>query len=462
MSTFPKNSLISSWILKYKPVTHSGFAPATKVYMADGSVREIKDVSVGDLVVGDDGLPRRVLQKFNGYAQMYMVRQNKGDDYIVSGNQMLVLRATAVTPYLKTNNAIPALVYYKRCSYDLCGKPDCCKLAFRTKVTNFGSLEERNEAERRLLAGELDPNWVKNGDLFAMNVKQHAKICNKSVCRDNLQGYKSPLPIFMASMDLPLDPYFVGIWLGDGTKTDSRITSSDPEIKVFLDSLALRYNLVVDIVQEVKPGDISIHGIVAKKHTFVYRLRNTNPLVYNPIIWKLKVLDIFGNKHIPDIYMNASEENRYRLLAGLIDTDGWLNTSPSKCAYGFSQSERNKGIVYQVQTLARTLGITAHEISTQERPPVHYEMFKDGKKFHTHYTTGLTGENILKIPCLIERKQASVKGADHHFNSNNTSKITIQPIVGNQEHGTGEYVGIVVDGNNMFILSDCTIGAGSS
>ena len=88
----------------------------------------------------------------------------------------------------------------------------------------------------------------------------------------------------------------------------------------------------------------------------------------------MKVLDIFGNKHIPDIYMNASEENRYRLLAGLIDTDGWLNTSPSKCAYGFSQSERNKGIVYQVQTLARTLGISAHEISTQERPPVSYDV----------------------------------------------------------------------------------------
>ena len=136
-----------------------------------------------------------------------MVRQNKGDDYIVSGNQMLVLRATAVTPYLKTNNAIPALVYYRRCSYDLCGKPDCCKLAFRTKVTNFGSLEERNEAERRLLAGELDPNWVKNGDLFAMNVKQHARSVIRVfvviICKDINHHF----PIFMASMDLPLNPY---------------------------------------------------------------------------------------------------------------------------------------------------------------------------------------------------------------------------------------------------------------
>ncbi len=449
-------------LLNLRYITHSGFGPSTKLYMGDGSIREIRDVAVGDFVVGDDGIPRRVLKKFTGHAPMYLVHQNNGATYVVTGNQNLVLRATGVGSFIRTITKLSMyeFVYYRKCIGGLCRKGDCPGTGFRMKSLRFKSENEANEAQRVLLSGQFDPNWVREGDLFIMTLEQYFEICNHTVRTNCLQCYKSLLPIFKPSDDLPLDPYYVGIWLGDGSKDDSIITSSDPEIEEYLETLESD-DIVLDKYISHKPGDVDNSGVTRTKFCYKFRLRNVTQRGANPILRKLKDLDIYMNKHIPDIYMNASEENRYRLLAGLLDTDGSLNAVD--CHYRFTQSERNKGIVYQVQTLARTLGITANEIFCEDQPPIGRETYKDGKRFHTRYIEGLTGANTLRIPCLIERKKASVRCADHSFNTNNVSRITIHPIIRNQGpgDGIGEYVGIAVDGNDRFILSDCTVVAGS-
>ena len=67
--------------------------------------------------------------------------------------------------------------------------------------------------------------------------------------------------------DLPIDPYVLGVWLGDGTSTKAEITSADAE---FLERLS-------------------------------------------------------GNKHVPEIYLRASVDQRLALLQGLMDTDGYVD-----------------------------------------------------------------------------------------------------------------------------------------
>ena len=450
--------------LAFKPTNTSGFGPSTRVRMADGSIKEIKDIVIGDMVTGDDGLPHRVLSRSNGYAQMYRILQGKADAYDVTGTQILVLRATGVTPFVTTNSGYDVLVFCKRCSDEKCRVPNCSRMGLTQKRPTFNSNLEAEEAKKLLSRAEFDPDYVEDGDIFVMNVEQYFNACNHTLRGDHLQGFKIPLPIFKALVELPLDPYYLGMWLGDGSKGDVVVTTSDYEIRDSLESLASKYNdLIVTIDHVQAPGYISPEGIVATKYTYQYRLKNIDKYTETPVMRALKDLKVYKNKHIPDIYMNASEEDRYKLLAGLIDTDGSLyGTNGEDCCYKFGQSERNGILVAQFRTLALTLGFNARIISQRDTSPVGHDTFRDGRKTHIHYMTAITGKNMLKVPCLIERKKASIILKDHNFIAGNTSRIIIQPIIESPQKTYGEYIGIAVDGNNKFILSDCTVVSGKS
>ena len=76
------------------------------------------------------------------------------------------------------------------------------------------------------------------------------------------------LPLCLPDAELPLPPYVLGVWLGDGRRSSPEFTSADPEIAMLVEGQGL------------------------------------------------------GNKHIPARYLRASEPQRRALLAGLLDTDG--------------------------------------------------------------------------------------------------------------------------------------------
>jgi replicative DNA helicase len=94
------------------------------------------------------------------------------------------------------------------------------------------------------------------------------------------------LPLCLPDADLPLPPYVLGVWLGDGTSSSPEFTSADPEIAMLVEG----------------------QGVDAPK---------------------LKDVGVFGNKHIPVRYLRASEPQRRALLAGLLDTDGTVGRAGS-------------------------------------------------------------------------------------------------------------------------------------
>lgn len=65
--------------------------PTQEIIMSDLSIKQLKDVKVGDMVLGDDGTPRKVLQTHRGYGQMYEVTQSNGETYYVNDNHILTL-----------------------------------------------------------------------------------------------------------------------------------------------------------------------------------------------------------------------------------------------------------------------------------------------------------------------------------------------------------------------------------
>lgn len=63
----------------------------TPVMMYDGHTKKVQDIVVGDTIMGDDNTPRKVLATSCGYDNMYLVRQEYGDDYVVNGDHILTL-----------------------------------------------------------------------------------------------------------------------------------------------------------------------------------------------------------------------------------------------------------------------------------------------------------------------------------------------------------------------------------
>ena len=104
-------------------------------------------------------------------------------------------------------------------------------------------------------------------------------------------------------VDLPIDPYVLGVWLGDGKHTSGEICVSDPSI----------WDEILERGYKLGPVQKDVRGENCETRS-VYGL-----------VGKLKELGVYGNKHIPPIYLRASEQQRKDLLAGLMDTDGSYN-----------------------------------------------------------------------------------------------------------------------------------------
>jgi superfamily II DNA or RNA helicase len=67
----------------------------TKILMFDGSIKLVQDIMVGDLLMGDDSTPRKVLSLARGRETMYKVSSVKGDGYIVNESHILSLKTSS-------------------------------------------------------------------------------------------------------------------------------------------------------------------------------------------------------------------------------------------------------------------------------------------------------------------------------------------------------------------------------
>jgi deoxycytidine triphosphate deaminase len=119
--------------------------------------------------------------------------------------------------------------------------------------------------------------------------------------------------VWYPERDLPLDPYVLGVWLGDGTKAE--ITSADEEI---LEAVAAAGYAVAPRAPRRRTYRIGGMGRTRNAVTGRYA-RNDS------VSSRLRDLGLLGSKRIPDEYMRASIDQRESLLQGLMDTDGYVD-----------------------------------------------------------------------------------------------------------------------------------------
>jgi replicative DNA helicase len=131
-------------------------------------------------------------------------------------------------------------------------------------------------------------------------------------------------PLDLPEQDLPLPPYALGVWLGDGHPASARITTGDPEIVVYLEAEGLR----------VVPQGRLRYGLRLPERPCPDCGRPSSGMVqcqacrnhHGTVQGILRRLGILQNKHIPTAYLRASEAQRRSLLAGLLDTDGTVTS----------------------------------------------------------------------------------------------------------------------------------------
>ena len=131
----------------------------------------------------------------------------------------------------------------------------------------------------------------------------------------------------MPEAELPIDPYVLGCWLGDGNSANGRISKPDTEL----------FELIEDRGWDVAP-------IGAPKQC-------PTRTVYG-LTAKLRELGLLNNKHIPQIYLRGSAQQRLDLLRGLMDTDGSWNDLRTQAVFTTTDPELAEG----VRELALSLG----------------------------------------------------------------------------------------------------------
>lgn len=199
-------------------------------------------------------------------------------------------------------------------------------------------------------------------------------------------------PVEYEEKSLLIDPYYLGLWLGDGSSRRPGITSVDNEIIDYVHTYAKSLSLEV---RTDKDEYIITSGKAGG--------RSDKNLIVN----YLKYYNLILNKHIPIDYLTSSLEQRLELLKGLMDTDGSVykngtidfTTTNERLAEDFYKLCRSLGInLSKTKFIPKLYGKACGEgwrftlfteipIFKLKRKLANYKIGNPGKQFKINYTS---------------------------------------------------------------------------
>lgn len=345
-------------IIAARPAMGKCLGKGTNVIMFDGSIKKVEDVLVGDKLMGVDSTPRNVLSLARGREQMYWVRQNKGIDYRVNESHILSLKRSGTQ------------------------------------------------------------GQTKHGSILNIPLKEYLSQSNKFKTRN--KGYK--VGVEFSEKIVEIDPYFLGLWLGDGKCSNQSISNPDIEIINYLQSMADKMDM--NLTNYKFKDKCPLLSIVKKCGS------------NNKVIDILRNINVLDNKHIPDNFLLNSRKNRLLLLAGLVDTDGFYDKN-----HGVVEIiQVNKKLSQQIKYLCHTLGLacTIKEVTKGIK----------SRNFTGQYYRLIISGDLHLIPTKIKRKQATKS-----INKRNVLVTGIKV----EKDILDDYYGFTIDGDRLFLLEDCTV-----
>jgi deoxycytidine triphosphate deaminase len=191
-------------------------------------------------------------------------------------------------------------------------------------------------------------------------------------------------------LDLPIEPYTLGAWLGDGTTTAAAITSIDYEI---LEQISGEGYPVRRLVYAPHLYSIGATGRTRDAVTGRYERNGT-------LSSRLRDLGMREGKYVPRPYLESGTEQRLALLQGLMDTDGYVDDVAGRCEF----TSTRESLADSVVELAASLGF--RPIKTEGRATL-YGVDK-GPKYRIKFTPD-------RPVFRLRRKLARQKSADARF-----------------------------------------------
>jgi hypothetical protein len=403
----PVNTLINNCHEKFGGILTlpTGFGKCMKIdtpiIMYDGTIKMVQDIQVGDLLMGDDSTPRKVLSLARGIDDMYDIIPVKGDKYTVNKEHILVLKNTKKEAWIRnrlSNNTFDVIWW---------------------ENNNENSKTFNNETDAHLFLEKIKD---KHQQFTEIEVKNYIKQSNNF--KHHFKGYR--VPVEFPHIDLEIDPYMIGIWLGDGTASQPEITTQDSTIiKYFKENLQqYKCYLQYESNNELK-----------------YRINGngTGNKGCNYFLNILKKYDLINNKHIPHIFKCNSRSNQLKLLAGLLDSDG----SYYRGVYEFSQSLEHEQIIDDVVFLCRSLGFACYK-NKKSTSWQHNGV----KNYGDAWRIIISGSGLEEIPVLCKRKKAEPR---KQIKDALVTGIKVKYV------NKDEYYGFTIDGNHRYLLSDFTV-----
>lgn len=247
-------------------------------------------------------------------------------------------------------------------------------------------------------------------------------------------------------LDLPIDPYLLGLIIGDGGTSQSTVmyTTEDQQLVDYCTDIAPNYGCVF-----TKRGNLT-YQFVSKKNNF--KGKNYNML--KDLLDGLGLRCTSHTKRLPEEYLWGSAAQRIALLQGLMDTDGTCGKNGQATFYSVS-----KGLCEDVAHLVRSLGVNATVLTKNGR-------YKDEHHLsylvHIRKTTAFNpfrlerkasrfmGPSFMPRPLIVEKIEyvgemeatcITVSAEDSLYVTNNFL-ITHNSVAGAYEaacHATGEY-----------------------
>lgn len=348
------------------------FDPETRILMWDGTVKRAGDIVIGDILIDDLGNPTKVRTTCSGMKEMYDILPTKKNftQHRVTDNHILTLRIRQHKSISEANR--------KGRNY--------------THVVSYFCRKEMKYRQKYLTGFEKASQFVSDfddDDTIDITIQNYLKLPER--VRKNLVLFKNS-GINWPTKFVSLDPYILGLWLGDGLKDGKgfALHESDQEILTYWNNWA---NLNGAVIRRVG------------KYKEEYRVEDA------PLKKFLRQYNILNNKQIPSDYIVNDRETRLKVLAGIIDADGSVRSEGHEIR--ISQGPNNYKLIDGIYTLAISLGFSCNlseginsctDANTKE------------KKTSTYREITITGNGIQDIPTLLPRKKLlppSEKYANH-------------------------------------------------
>lgn len=378
----------------------------TLVPLYDGRIKMAKDIIMDDKLIGDDGKIRNINKIIKGNGQMYEITQDNGEKYKVNEQHILTLHMPDHKKIFwnDTENSWSVLWWN---NIDKCIN----KKSIVIKKRKNNNIDAPNTIQVQNALKELEKfcEQISELNVFDISIQEYMSLSDTT--KKHLAGIRGEC-VEWDKKQVNLDPYVLGLWLGDGFSKEYE--ENDIEIIKYLEDWNYENNDEIDSKSRCFNSITLEDNFVNKNHSL--------------LTTKLREYNLLNNKHIPIDYIVNDRGTRLKLLAGIIDTNGYLSRDSTRIR--IYQGMERKQLIYDIVLLARSLGFYC-SINTK----------------NDNYNLNISG-NIEDIPTLLLKKKCSNRISK---SNKSTGFINISNI------GNGDYIGFEIDSNQRFVVNDFTV-----